>query len=342
MKREKKRTFWVLIGLILLTLVLFTISIFVGSVNIPIAGVIDILSGHEGTGSSWGSIIMNSRLPMTITALFAGSSLAVSGLLMQTMFRNPLAGPSVLGVSSGASLGVAVVILLAGGLLGQYAFFGNLSIIMAALLGAGSVILLLLFLAARVGNNVVLLIIGLMIGYAVSSMVNILQYFSVDEDLHAYVIWGMGSFSQVGWNNMLLFGATLAIALASSVLLMKPLNMMLLGDNYARNLGLNMKRSRVVVISLAGIMAAVVTAFCGPIAFVGIAVPHIARNLFQSNDHKIILPGVILAGASFAVLCSIISRLPGVQGALPVNAISSLIGAPIVIWVIIRKRKRNS
>lgn len=342
MKREKKRTFWVFTGLILLTLVLFTISIFVGSVNIPIAGVFDILSGQEGARFSWENIIMNSRLPMTITALLAGSSLAVSGLLMQTMFRNPLAGPSVLGVSSGASLGVAVVILLAGGFLGQYAFFGNLSIIMAALLGAGGVILLLLFLASRVGNNVVLLIIGLMIGYAVSSMVNILQYFSVDEDLHAYVIWGMGSFSQVGWNNMRLFGATLLVTLISSVLLMKPLNMMLLGDNYARNLGLNMKRSRVVVISLAGIMAAVVTAFCGPIAFVGIAVPHIARNLFQSNDHKVILPGVILSGASFAVLCSIISRLPGVQGALPVNAISSLIGAPIVIWVIIRKRKRNS
>ncbi len=342
MNKTRNRNILITTLLLFMGLLLFVVNIFLGSVSIPVSEVLGALFGEELSRTSWNTIIMDSRLPMALTAFLAGSALSVSGLLMQTMFRNPLAGPSVLGVTSGASLGVALVILLAGGALSQYLFISNLSIILAAFLGAGIVILALVFISARVGNNIIILIIGLMIGYAVSSVVSVLQFFSADHDLHAYVIWGMGSFSQVGWQNMMWFLVIIVIGLISSVLLIKPLNIMLLGDNYAHNLGLNMKHARIIVISVAGVLAAVVTAFCGPVAFLGIAVPHIARNLYNSNDHKVLVPGAILAGGAFALLCNLISRLPGAMGALPVNAISSLIGAPIVVWVIFRNRIREA
>ncbi|NCD42349.1 MAG: iron ABC transporter permease [Bacteroidia bacterium] len=338
---NRNRTVGITLLLLFAGIVLFFANILLGSVPISASAVFRIVFASGVTNASWTTIILDSRLPMALTALLAGSALAVSGLLMQTMFRNPLAGPSVLGVTSGAGLGVALVVLLTGGVLSRYFFFANLSIILAAFVGAGTVIFLLIFLAGRVGNNVILLIIGLMIGYASSSLVSILQYFSTDQNLHAFVIWGMGSFAQVGWREMYYFALVILLALTAAILLIKPLNLMLLGENYAHNLGLNMRVNRLIVISVSGVLAALVTAFCGPVAFVGIAVPHIVRNLYHSNDHRKILPGVILCGASFTLLCNLIARMPGVQGALPVNAISSLIGAPIVIWVILRNRERS-
>lgn len=340
MRSDKKRNIFISLILIVVTLFLFLGNIFLGSVNIPFNDVLNILGG-EVAKTSWHSIILNSRLPMALTAVLAGAALSLSGLLMQTLFRNPLAGPSVLGVTSGASLGVALVILLAGGALSQYLMLSNISVILAALIGAGGVIFLLLLIAGRIGNHIILLIIGLMIGYAVSSLVSVLQFFSADHALHAYVIWGMGSFSKVGWQNMIWFGSLVLLAVFATILLIKPLNLILLGDNYAHNMGLNMRRNRVVIISVSGMLAALVTAYCGPVAFLGVAVPHIARNLYRSNDHKVIVPGVILSGASFALFVNLLSRLPGASGALPVNALSSLIGAPIVVWVILRNRRKE-
>ncbi len=337
----RKRNVIISLLLIVFTMLLFVGNIFLGSVNIPFNEVLNVLSGGEVARNSWQSIILNSRLPMALTSVFAGAALSLSGLLMQTLFRNPLAGPSVLGVTSGASLGVALVILLAGGVLSQYLVLSNISVILAALIGAGGVIFLLLFIAGRIGNHIVLLIIGLMIGYAVSSLVSVLQFFSADHALHAYVIWGMGSFSKVGWQNMIWFGALIVLGIAAVIMLIKPLNLILLGDNYAHNMGLNMRRNRVVIISVSGMLAALVTAYCGPVAFLGVAVPHIARNLYRSNDHRVIVPGVIFSGAAFALLINLLSRLPGASGALPVNALSSLIGAPIVVWVILRNRRKE-
>jgi len=328
-------------GIFLAGILLFFLNVLLGSVSIPAGDVFNIFFGGDVEKASWATIIMDSRLPMALTAVLAGSALSISGLLMQTLFRNPLAGPSVLGVSSGASLGVAMVTLLAGGVLSEMLLINNVSIIIAAFAGAGGVIFVLLFLAPRVGNNIVLLIIGLMIGYAVSSIVNVLQFFSSDHDLQAYILWGLGSFSKVGWQNMVYFSGIVIAGLVAAILLMKPLNMILLGNNYAFNLGLNMRKARLLVISVAGILAAIVTAFCGPIAFIGIAVPHIVRNLFKSNNHRVIVPAVILCGGVFALMVSLLSRLPGSMGALPVNAISSLIGAPIVVWVIFRNRNRE-
>ncbi|PID93841.1 MAG: iron ABC transporter [Bacteroidetes bacterium] len=334
-----KKVFLISLLLFFGVLLLFVGNVLWGSVRIPITDIIAIIKGGGGR-DSWNTIVLDSRLPMALTAFLVGAALSVSGLLMQTLFRNPLAGPSVLGVTSGASLGVALVVLLTGGLLAQYdhLLISNLGVFLAALMGAGVVLLVLILLSASIGNNLVLLIVGLMMGYAISSLVSILQFFATDHDLQAYVIWGMGSFSHVGWQKMAWFLPVVVVGLLASLLLMKPLNGMLLGESYAQNLGLNVRRVRVLIIAVAGVLAAVVTAFCGPVAFVGIAVPHIVRNLYHSHDHRILIPGTILAGGAFALSCNLIARLPGMMGALPINAISSLLGAPVVVWVIFRNR----
>lgn len=275
----------------------------------------------------------------------AGAGLSISGLQMQTLFRNPLAGPSELGISSGASLGVACIILLSGAVggsaLSRLGFFGEVAVSVAAIVGAMAVMGVIIAISQRIKGNVVLLIIGVMIGYIATAIIGVLKFFSNDEDVRAYVIWGLGSFSKVSGNQVYLFVGLMAVLIPLSFLLIKTLNLMLLGDGYARNLGLNIRRSRLLVIFSSCILTAIVTAYCGPIVFLGLAVPHLCRTLFVTSDHRILMPAVTLTGASLALLCNLIARLPGIEGALPINSVTALIGAPIVIWVLFGKRKNE-
>ncbi|MBE0637701.1 MAG: iron ABC transporter permease [Bacteroidales bacterium] len=334
------------IMLIVLVLVFFILNLLMGSVYIPVSAIIGILTGSITESPSWMAIILQTRLPMALTALFAGSALGVSGLMMQTLFRNPLAGPSVLGVSAGASLGVAVVMMFiaipGGSLVAVSQITGNFPVVIAAFAGAFSVLLFIGVLAARFRSNTVILIMGIMIAYAVSSVVGILQFYSLKEDLQAFVIWGLGSFGNVSIQQMSYFIPLILVGLALSSAMIKPLNLLLLGESYAKNLGLKTRSSRTGIIVFTGLLTATVTAYCGPIAFLGLAVPHLTRNLYQSSDHRIILPGTILTGALLALVCNIIARLPGFDSALPINAITSLIGAPVVIWLIIKRNDFKS
>lgn len=319
------------------------LNLALGSVSIPFEGVIDVLTGSEtGENSAvWNSIIMRSRLPQALTAMACGAGLSAAGLLMQTVFRNPLAGPSVLGISSAASLGVACVVLLSGIIGGtaisHLGIIGNATLTIAAVVGALSVMMLMVYLSNRIRGNATLLIVGVMIGYIASAIVGVLKYFSSEEDVHIFVIWGLGSFSRVSGGQVYLFCSLIAIALPLSLLLIKSLNLLLLGDMYATNLGLNVKRSRTYIIAVAGILTAIVTAYCGPIMFLGLAVPHICRGLFATSDHRILLPSSILCGASLALICSLIARLPGFEGALPINSVTALIGAPITLRILLKR-----
>lgn len=316
-----------------------------GTISIPIKSVVAILSNRDGETEIWQNIIWKSRFPQTITALVAGAGLSISGLLMQTVFRNPLAGPSELGISSGASLGVAFIILLSGNIAGttlsRLGFFGEMAISVAAIIGAMVVMSIIIAISQRVKGNVVLLIIGVMIGYIATAIIGVLKFFSNDEDVRAYVIWGLGSFSKVSGNQVYTFVIIMAVLIPLSFLLIKTLNLMLLGEGYARNLGLNIKRSRLSVITFSCIITAIVTAYCGPIIFLGLAVPHLCRSIFTTSDHRILMPAVTLAGAALALLCNLIARLPGAEGALPINSVTALIGAPIVISVLFGKRKND-
>ena len=332
--------------LLLGIIVFFVLNIAVGSVYIPFAEVIKILLGQECDNQIWVNIIIKSRLPQTITACLSGCGLAIGGLMMQTLFRNPLAGPSILGISSGASLGVAFIIMFVGNIAG-FAFsgvesIGNLAIIFAAFAGSVSVLFLILFLARKVKNNAMLLIIGIMVGYISSSLVGVLQLYSISENVHAFAIWGLASFSNISWNQMKFFIPVILIGIISSIFMMKSLNMLLLGENYAKNLGLNIKRARLLIILITGLLTAVITAFCGPVAFLGLAVPHLARMLFSTSNHKVLIPGILFFGALLALFCNLIARMPGFDGALPINAVTSMIGAPIVISVILKKKKLHS
>ena len=257
---------------------------------------------------------------------------------MQTVFRNPLAGPSVLGISSGASMGVAFVVLLSGSLggvaLSKLGFMGEIALSIAAVIGSLSVMALIVYVSQKVKGNVTLLIIGVMIGYVANAVIGVLKFFSVEEDIRAYVIWGLGSFSRVSGNQMMLFVAIMAILIPLSFLLIKTLNLMLLGDGYARNLGLNIKRARLLVITSAGVLTAIVTAYCGPVIFLGLAI-------FQTSDHRVLMPAVLFAGAALALVCNLVARMPGFEGALPVNSVTALIGAPVVASVLFRKRKNE-
>ena len=298
----------------------------------------------SGSGTSFDVskvIVLEYRLPQAITALATGMALGVSGLLLQTIFRNPLAGPSVLGISSGASLGVALIVLLGSALnfqfLGSTNLFGEFGVVFAAFAGAMSVLMIIIFVANRIGNVVTILIIGIMIGYTVSAVVGVLQFFSRAEELHAYVLWGLGSFSKtsMGQSMFMLAASTLVVGL--SLFYIKPLNALLLGDQYARATGVNTKTLQVVVIIIAGFLIALATAFAGPIAFVGLAIPHLARAFFQTSNHRVILPAVIILGGGLTLLCNLIAKLPGFDVSLPINAVTSIIGAPVVIWVIVRR-----
>ena len=321
----------------------FILNLLLGSVSIPIDNIIDILLGRDNDNLIWRNIILKSRLPQSLTAMMAGAGLAVSGLLMQTVFRNPLAGPSVLGISSGASLGGACVVLLSGSIggvaLSKLGVIGEVTITLSAIIGSLLIMALIAFVAQKVRGNVTLLIMGVMIGYIANAIIGVLKFFSAEEDIRAYVIWGLGSFSRVSGGQTSVFILLMLVLLPLSFFLIKSLNLLLLGDSYAQNLGLNIKRARLLVIGCSGVLVAVVTAYCGPIVFLGLAVPHICRGLFHTSNHAVILPASLLGGASLALLCNLIARMPGFEGALPVNSVTALVGAPVVMWVLFKRRK---
>lgn len=336
----------VFIGIIIVLILVFLfLNMVLGSVNIPMASVWNILTGNGDEPVTWQNIIWKSRFPQALTALVAGAGLSISGLQMQTVFRNPLAGPSVLGISSGASMGVAFVVLFSGSIggvaLSHLGFMGEVALSVSAIVGSLSVMALIVFASHKVKGNVTLLIIGVMIGYLANAIIGILKFFSVEEDIKTYVIWGLGSFSRVSGNQMMLFVSIMAVLIPLSFLLVKTLNLLMLGDGYARNLGLNIKRARVLVITCSGVLTAIVTAYCGPIIFLGLAVPHLCRAIFQTSDHRILMPASLVMGAALALACNLIARMPGFEGALPVNSVTALIGAPVVASVLFRKRKNE-
>ncbi|MCG0153901.1 MULTISPECIES: iron ABC transporter permease [Phocaeicola] len=323
----------------------FFLNLVLGSVSIPLRAVWNILWGTGNESVIWQNIIWKSRVPQALTALVAGAGLSVSGLQMQTVFRNPLAGPSVLGISSGASMGVAFVVLLSGSLggvaLSKLGFMGEIALTIAAIAGSLSIMALIVFVSQKVRGNVTLLIIGVMIGYIANAVIGVLKFFSVEEDIRAYVIWGLGSFARVSGDQMTLFICIMVVLLPLSFLLVKTLNLLLLGDAYARNLGLNIKRARLLVITCSGVLVAIVTAYCGPIIFLGLAVPHLCRGMFRTSDHRILMLASLLAGASLALVCNLIARMPGFEGALPVNSVTALVGAPVVMSVLFNKRRNE-
>jgi iron complex transport system permease protein len=326
-------------GLIVIFISLFFLDILLGSVTISFT---DIIKAFADNGESEaGRIILKFRLPKAITALTVGIALSLSGLQMQTLFRNPMAGPYVLGISSGASLGVAFVILGFSAQVSPDAItgLGNWTIIVASWIGAGLVMVLIMFISSRVKDIMTVLILGIMISSGISAIVSIMQYFSSETLLKAYVIWTMGSLGNLTSSQLNILLITVSAGLLLSLFSVKMLNVLLLGENYAGSLGLNVRSSRIMIFIGTSILAGSVTAFCGPVGFIGIAVPHIARVIFRTSDHKILIPGTILAGASVMLMSDIISQLPGSDRILPVNSVTALIGIPVVIWVILRNRK---
>lgn len=322
--------------------IFFIANLFFGSVSIPFSTVVDILLGNGSEKQAWEYIILDSRLPQAITALFTGGAIAVSGLLLQTAFRNPLADPGILGISAGANLGVAVVILLFGTSIGSVASFDlsySMSIVIGAFFGSVLILAIIMAFASIIRNNVMLLIIGIMVGYLTSSVISILKFWSTTENAYSFMIWGMGDFSGVSADQLCFYCASISIGLLIAILLIKPLNALLLGERYAANLGVNIKLVRFMLLLCAGLLTAITCAFCGPVAFIGLAVPHIARLLLGTANHKSLLPVTILAGSSMALICNLISILPGASGVLPLNAITPIFGAPVILYVIINQKK---
>lgn len=326
--------------LLLLIVLLLAANLLVGSVAIPAGEVLRILMGEDAGRESWHYIVWEARLPQALTALLAGSALAVCGLLLQTAFHNPLAGASVLGVNSGAGLGVAVVMLLLGGSItaAGFSFSGFFSILLGAFAGAMAVMALILFFSTLVRSHVMLLIIGLMVGYLVSSVVSLLNFLATAEGVQSYMVWGMGNFGGVSLRQMPAFAAVVLLGLAGALLLIKPLNALLLGERYAENLGVRVRRVRHALLAVVGVLTAVITAFCGPVLFIDLAVPHIARLLLGTANHRMLLPATLLAGGAVALACNLVCLLPGEAGLIPLNAVTPLIGAPIVIYVIVSQR----
>ena len=328
------------VSLGLLVAILFALNLVMGSVRIPVADVVGILMGHEAERASWQFIVIESRLPQAITAVLCGAALAVSGLMLQTAFRNPLAGPSIFGINSGAGLGVALVMLLLGGSLqaGSVSISGFVAILVAAFIGALAVMAIIFFFSTIVRNNVMLLIIGIMTGYISNAAISLLNFFATDEGVKSYMVWGMGSFGGVSMQMMPAFASVTILGLIGALLLIKPLNALLLGDRYAENLGVSIVRTRNWLLIVTGLLTAITTAFCGPVAFIGLAVPHIARLLLSTDNHRLLLPATILCGAVVALVCNLICYLPGESGVIPLNAVTPLMGAPVIIYVITRRR----
>lgn len=318
---------------------LFMANLCLGSVRIPVREVLHSLAGLGTEKASWDFIVRESRLPSAITAMLAGMSLAVSGLMLQTAFRNPLAGPDILGINAGAGLGVAIVMLSFGGSLsvGSMALGASVSVIVGAFVGAMAVMGLILLLSARLKNYVMLLIAGIMISYLTSSMISLLNFFSTAEGVHSYTIWGMGNFGGVSLRQIPFFTVVSLIGLALGLSLIKPLNVILLGDNYAHNLGINLRRTRLLLLLSTGLSVAVTTAFCGPVSFIGLAVPHLARLLLGSENHRSLMPVSLMTGGIVALLCNVLSSLPGDRGLIPLNAITPAIGAPVILYVLLKQ-----
>jgi len=330
-----------LIALTLLLVLLSLACLVFGSVDIPVGSITDIVMGEGSGNKAWDIIILQSRIPMIITAALAGAALSVSGLLLQTTFNNPLAGPSILGVSSGAGLGVAIVILAMGGSLGGLlgeSVGSYIAILVGAILGAAVVLILLIAFSAIVRSNTMLLIIGILVSYLTSSVVQLLNSVATEEGVHNYVSWGFGNFSGVSAAQMPLYAGIIIVALVGSVMMVKPLNALLLGARYARNLGINVSRTRNILLIITGVLTAVVTAYCGPIGFIGLVVPHIARMSLGTSNHARLVPTTMLAGAVIALLCSLAS-VSSPHGIIPINAITPVIGVPIILYIILNRRR---
>lgn len=323
---------------------LFVLNLVIGAVRIPFSEVMAILGGDETVKSSWRFIVLESRVPQALTAVLCGAALGVSGLLLQTAFRNPLAGPSIFGINSGAGLGVALVMLFLGGSLsiGSVSVTGFVAVLLAAFAGAMGVMALIFLFSTRVRSNVMLLIVGIMIGYISNSAVSLLNFFATDEGVKSYMVWGMGSFGGVSMAHMPVFSALVLLGLLGAVLLVKPLNALMLGDRYAENLGVRVLRVRNWLLVVTGLLSAVTTAFCGPVAFIGLAVPHLVRLLFATDNHRVLVPAIMLMGAVVALFCNLVCFLPGDSGVIPLNAVTPLIGAPVIIYVILKNQSKTS
>jgi len=330
-----------IIWLVIIVL-LFAANLWFGSVPLQWDEVLSILQGQITGNSVAEIIVLQFRLPQATTAMAVGVALSVAGLLLQTTFANPLAGPSVLGVSSGASFGVALVLLFGGAtgiqLTSADWYYREFTLVAAALAGALAVLSIIVVVSSRIGNSVTVLIIGIMIGYLVNAAVGTLQFYSNSQDLQAYVLWGLGSFSKTTVVQSLLLLASVLLIAAATLFFVKPLNAMLLGESYARSSGFNTRMLNRTFIFISGLFIALGTAFTGPIAFLGLAVPHLARTAYNTSDHRVLLPAVMLIGAALSLSCNLIARLPGWDSSLPINAVTSVIGAPIVIWVIVKAR----
>ena len=327
--------------LTVLILILIAANLLFGSVNIPAEAVISTLLGGEVEKASWSFIVWEARVPQAITALLCGAALAGSGLMLQTAFNNPLAGPSILGINSGASLGVALVMLAGGGTIATagITLSGFFSIVLGAFIGSMVVMGLILFFSILIKSNIMLLITGIMIGYITSSAISLLNFFSTAEGVHSYMIWGMGNFGGVSLEQLPYFALFTSVGLLLAILLIKPLNALLLGTRYAENLGVNIRRTRNLLLIATGILTAVTTAFCGPVSFIGLAVPHIARLMLGTSNHNSLLPVTLLSGSVVALLCNLICILPGESGIIPLNAVTPVLGAPVIIYVIINQRR---
>ena len=327
----------------LITILLFVAHLFIGSVKIPANQVWNILLGQdEMVRDTWRFIILESRLPQALTSIMCGMALAASGLMLQTIFRNPLAGPSILGIDSGASLGVALVMLLCGSSItvGSMEIGNYLTITLAAFIGALFIMGLLLYFSSFLKSDIMLLIVGIMLGYVGTSIISLLSFFSTAEGVHSYIIWGMGSFSGVSMERLPLFSILISLGIVISLLLVKPLNAILLGDRYAKNLGINVRQTRFYLLIATGLLSATTTAFCGPISFLGLTIPHMARLMIVRSDHKLLMPLTLLTGSAISLLCSIICVLPGEQGIIPLNAVTPLLGAPVILYVLLHGRRR--
>ncbi|WP_394421582.1 FecCD family ABC transporter permease [Tenacibaculum mesophilum] len=330
---------FLLLSVLLIIFLLLNISL--GSVSIPLKEIFNSLFGNPVVKDSWATIIINYRLPKAITAMLVGSGLAISGLLMQTLFRNPLAGPFVLGISSGASLGVALLILGSSVFGGFFlvAIYSNWALAIAASSGSFLVLSAVIIAANRVRNTMSILIIGLMFGSLTSAVISVLAFFSEAEQIQQYLFWSFGSLGNLTWAELSVFGIIYLVGILGTFSVIKPLNSFLLGENYAKSLGINIKKSRNIILLITSILTGVITAFSGPIAFVGLAVPHIAKMIFSTSNHKVLLPAAALIGAIILLICDSIAQLPTSEFTLPINAITSLFGAPVVIWLLIRKKK---
>ena len=336
----QKYRYFLFISFTLLLVCFFVMDLISGQVSIPLKEILKILTGQEASKSTWDYIILNFRLPKAITAILVGMGLSISGLLMQTLFRNPLAGPYVLGLSSGSSLGVAFVILGAGFLPSflNSAVLSSYGIVLASCLGSFLVVLAILIVAQRLRNTMSILIVGLMFGSFAGAIVNVLSYFSTAEQLQKFTFWSLGNLGNLSWTSILILAVSVFLGLLLSLLSIKSLDALLLGENYAKSLGLNFKKTRLMIILATSILAGSITAFAGPIAFIGLAVPHIAKLLFQTSNHKILFFSTLLIGGILMLICDIISQMPYLSMTLPINAITSIMGAPIVIWLLIGKK----